>query len=103
MDPLLITEVAMTSRMVYVLADGVKVRREIFGLLFYNYRGPRLYFLPCRDLLDTSFFNGRQSVAELIRAIRARHNWPRQWIEERVNQVLTLLESKGLVHGQSIC
>ncbi|MGC8659757.1 MAG: mycofactocin biosynthesis chaperone MftB, partial [Desulfomonilaceae bacterium] len=30
----------------YVLAPGVNVRPEKFGLLFYDYRGPRLYFLP---------------------------------------------------------
>lgn len=93
----------MASRKTYVLADGVQVRRETFGLLFYNYRGPRLYFLPSKDLFDSDFFDGHQSAADLIRTISTRHGWPRQWIEDRIEQVLTLLESKGLIHGQSIC
>ena len=87
----------------YVLADGVQVRRETFGLLFYNYRGPRLFFLPSQDLFDRDFFDGRHPAADLIGAIWTRHDWPRKWIEDRVEQVLTLLESKGLIHGQSVC
>jgi putative mycofactocin binding protein MftB len=93
----------MASRKTYVLADGVQVRRETFGLLFYKYRGPRLYFLPSQDLFDSDFFEGHQSAADLIGTICTRHDWPRKWIEDRVEQVLTLLESKGLIHGQSIC
>ncbi len=87
----------------YVLADGVQVRREAFGLLFYNYRGPRLYFLPSQDLFDSDFFDGCHPTADRIGAICTRHDWPRKWIEDRVEQVLMLLESKGLIHGQSIC
>ena len=93
----------MASRKTYVLADGVQVRRETFGLLFYNYHGPRLYFLPSKDLFGSDFFNGQQSSADLIGTICTRHDWPRKWIEDRVEQILTLLESKGLIHGQSVC
>ena len=35
---------------------GVQVREEKFGLLFYNYRGPRLYFVPSKDLIDADFW-----------------------------------------------
>ena len=48
------------SHMGYKLADGVQVREEKFGLLFYNYRGPRLYFLPTKDLIASDFFNGHK-------------------------------------------
>jgi putative mycofactocin binding protein MftB len=93
----------MDSLRVYLLNKGVQVRREKFGLLFYNYRGPRLYFLPSQDLVEDDFFNGTQPLAELVTAIHARHGWPRPWIEERLDQIVNQLEAKGLIHGQSIC
>lgn len=88
---------------VFQLNRGVQVRREKFGLLFYDYRGPRLYFLPSRDLVEDDFFNGTQSLDELVGALQARHNWPRSWIEDRLGDIMGQLESKGLIHGQSIC
>jgi putative mycofactocin binding protein MftB len=93
----------MDSMRVYRLNKGVQVRREKFGLLFYNYRGPRLYFLPIQDLVEDDFFNGTQPLSELVSAIQARHPWPRSWIEEHLGKILGQLEAKGLIHGQSIC
>ena len=91
------------SHMGYKPADGVQVREEKFGLLFYNYRGPRLYFVPSKDLIDADFFNGRQSVSGLIASICARKGWTRAKVGERIIQILVKLEDKGLIHGQSIC
>lgn len=93
----------MGPHTIYNLNAGVQVRREVFGLLFYNYKGPRLYFVPSRDLIDPDFFNGRRTVGDLIEKIGDSHAWPIQWISDRVNQVLGLLEEKGLIHGQSVC
>lgn len=93
----------MNAHKVYFLKDGVQVRRETFGLLFYDYRGPRLYFVPTRDLLEDDFFQGRLRVGDLVGRIRKQHGWPNRWIEDRLDQVLTMLESKDLIHGQSIC
>lgn len=93
----------MDSYRVYCLNKGVQVRREKFGLLFYDYRGPRLYFLPTKELVDEHFFSGTQPLTGLVNAIRARHQWPQPWIEERLGQIMDTLEAKGLIHGQSIC
>ena len=93
----------MDSYHAYALNNGVQVRREKFGLLFYNYRGPRLYFLPSRDLVDDDFFDGTQSLSELAGRIHERHQWPMPWVEERLGQIMNQLEAKGLIHGQSIC
>ena len=94
--------VGVPSHMGYKLADGVQVRAEKFGLLFYNYRGPRLYFVPSKDLIDVDFFNGRQSVSGLIASICARKRWTRAGVGERITQILAKLEDKGLIDGQSI-
>ena len=88
--------------MSYRPADGVQVREETFGLLFYDYRGPRLYFVPSKDLIDVGFFTGRQSVSGLIASICARKECTKALVEERITQVLAKLEDKGLIYGQPI-
>ena len=92
----------MPSHTGYRTADGVQVRQENFGLLFYNYRGPRLYFVPSKDLIDADFFNGRQSVSGLIASICARKGWASAAVGERITQILAKLEERGLIYGQSI-
>jgi len=94
---------SLKAHMGYKSAEGVQVREETFGLLFYNYRGPRLYFVPSKDLIDVDFFDGRQSVSGLIASICARKGWTRTQVGEKITQVLTKLEDKGLIRGQSIC
>jgi putative mycofactocin binding protein MftB len=94
---------AVHSDMRFKTADGVQVRAEDFGLLFYNYRGPRLYFVPSQDLIDVDFFNGRRSLSGLIASICARKGWTKYQVEEKIMQVLAKLEDKGLINGQPIC
>ena len=86
----------------YLTCAGVQVRDEAFGLLFYNYRRPRLYFVPSKDIIDAGFFNSRQSADGLIAAVSARKGRDRQEISKIVNMILTKLEEKGLIYGQSI-
>ncbi len=92
----------MSSDAVYRLADGVQVRREKFGLLFYDYRGPRLYFVPSGDLMEDRFFDGERTARELAESVCAKHDWPRRLTVGRVNRILELLKMKGLIHEQSL-
>ena len=87
----------------YKLAAGVQVRDENFGLLFYNYRGPRLYFVPTKDIIDAEFFSGRQSVKDLIESISSRKGWTGIDICKRITMILDKLAEKGLIYEQSIC
>ena len=87
----------------YRLEAGVQVRNEVFGLLFYDYRGPRLYFVPSKELLTDTFFQGNEPVAELLDRLVAQTRWPRKQIQEQLERTLDSLEGKGLIHGQSIC
>ena len=89
----------MDMNKLYYLNDGVQVRKEIFGLLFYDYRGPRLYFVPTKNLIGNDFFDGSHTAEGLIESIRTRHRQSRQSSQQWVLQVLTMLEQKGLVHG----
>ena len=51
----------------YALAAGVQVRGEKFGLLFYDRKGPRLYFLSCGSLLSPEYFGSGRSLASWLR------------------------------------
>jgi putative mycofactocin binding protein MftB len=93
----------MQQNSVYRLAEGVQVRSELFGLLFYDYRGPRLYFVPSRNLIDETFFAGEQPVAALLERICAENAWPRERVRAQVSRLLEKLEERELVHEQSIC
>jgi putative mycofactocin binding protein MftB len=83
---------------VYYLVEGVQVRKEAFGLLFYDYRGPRLYFVPTRNLITETFFEGKEPVADLLDRLCDEMPWPRQRIHDQVGHVLNQLERKGLIH-----
>ncbi len=88
---------------VYRLADGVQVRNENFGLLFYDYRGPRLYFVPSKELFGDVFFEGRQPVGDLLDRLCEDAPLQRVQIQAQLKQVLEALEGKGLIYGQPIC
>lgn len=85
---------------VYRLAAGVQVRNEVFGLLFYNYRGPRLYFVPSKDFLTDTFFQGGEPVSTLLDRLCEQMPWPREQIHDQLERTLDSLEGKGLIHGQ---
>jgi putative mycofactocin binding protein MftB len=85
------------------LVAGVAVRKEKFGLLFYNYRGPRIYFVPSKDLIDDGFFTGTQTVDAMVDALQKALRLPRQRIFDHIESILKQLEAKGLVYGQPLC
>lgn len=89
---------------IYRLTDGVQVRNEKFGLLFYDYRGPRLYFVPSKSLIRDTFFDGRQTLENLLnQQCEDQQPCSRDQIRDQLKQVLETLEGKGLIHGQPIC
>lgn len=87
----------------YVLAPGVNVRPEKFGLLFYDYRGPRLYFLPSKDWVPAEFFDGIADSSELVESLHQKYGWSKDLIWRRMSGIFTMLEAKGLIHEQPIC
>ena len=95
---------AVLEDMFCQLSPGVQVRKEKFGLLFYDYRGPRLYFLPTGNLISDTFFATDQTVKQLITAIHGQRRWStRQEIADYVKPIFAKLMGKGLIHGQSLC
>lgn len=93
----------MSLDSVYRLAEGVQVRNEVFGLLFYDCRGPRLYFVPSKNMITDEFFEGKQQVADLLDRLCAEIPRTREWVRDQLGQLLEKLERKGLICGQPIC
>jgi putative mycofactocin binding protein MftB len=93
--------IGMTSR--YKLCEGVQVRSEKFGLLFYHYAGPKIYFVRSSNLVDESFFSGKQTLSDLISALRETRGWSEKLAKRQLATLMRLLKSRGLVYEQPVC
>lgn len=80
----------------YRLHPACRVRKETFGLLFYDLRGPRLLFAETADLLEPEFFRRGGSPGEALRG-----HPPAE--QTRVERFLATLVEKGFVCEQPVC
>ena len=80
----------------YALHPACRVRREAFGLLFYDLRGPRLLFAETGDLLDPRELE--QGVALEDGKDRAG---PGQGAP--LGRLLSTLVEKGFLREQPVC
>ncbi len=77
----------------YVLHPDCRVRREGFGLLFYDLKGPRLLFAASGDLLEPDAFTpGGASARRLAAAPEGERR--------RVERLLRTLVEKGFLLEQ---
>ncbi|MDR3554285.1 MAG: hypothetical protein P4L55_05990 [Syntrophobacteraceae bacterium] len=86
----------------YRLAGGVRVRQERFGLLFYNHRGPRIYFVPTGRFINEDFFDGKQTIGKLVDSIRHKSGLPGERILDRLKEIFRTFEAKGLIDEQRL-
>ncbi|RMG87042.1 MAG: mycofactocin biosynthesis chaperone MftB [Candidatus Dadabacteria bacterium] len=80
----------------YRLHPCCRVRREAFGLLFYDSRGPKLLFAETEALLDPEDLRAGVGWAELERRLGPRS-------AERVRGFLERLVAKGFLREQPVC
>jgi putative mycofactocin binding protein MftB len=80
----------------YVLHPACRVRKEKFGLLFYDLRGPRLLFVETGDALDPALFREGGVGAEAFR--------PNQGVTwAPLERLLVSLVDKGFLREQPVC
>lgn len=72
----------------YVLHPDCRVRREEFGLLFYDLKGPKLLFVASGDLLEPDAFRAGSAAARALAAART---------PPRTAGLLRTLVAKGFV------
>lgn len=77
----------------YVLHPDCRVRREDFGLLFYDLKGPKLLFVASGDLVAPDAFRPGSAAARAL--VAAPHPERR-----RVARLLETLVVKGFVLEQ---
>ena len=77
------------SGILYGLAPGVSVRKESFGLLFYNAKDTNLTFVKSGDLIDPEYLWEERHESEFYRwGIRAN---------EMTRKILAQIVDRGLV------
>ena len=79
----------------YVLHPDCRVRREEFGLLFYDLKGPKLLFVASGDLLEPDAFGAGDASASALAAIPRLER-------RRIESLLRTLVVKGFLLEQSI-
>ncbi len=77
------------------LTPGVQVRKEQSGLLFYQRRGPRLYFLPSEHWLRPDYFVSGLSLEEWF--MEEDNAFPPKGVLEALKKALQRLAVGGIV------
>ena len=80
----------------YVLHPDCRVRREGFGLLFYDLKGPKLLFVASGDLLEPEAFRPGSASAHALAASSSPER-------RRIEGLLKTLVVKGFLLEQSVC
>jgi putative mycofactocin binding protein MftB len=97
-DPFGMSSFQKSDRRSYHLARGIRLRRERFGLLFYNPKGPKLVFVHSGALIQPEFFSGKIHLKKWI-----QNRFPTLSeekilkAEERLSPVLSKLVEQGLI------
>ncbi len=82
----------------YQLAHGVSVRKEKFGLLFYNSKGPKLTFVHSGPWIHPEFFSGQFTLRKWLQNQNlTQSNEKHLSVEAEILRVLTKLVEKGLI------
>ena len=77
------------DKVCYSLAPGFNVRKESFGLLFYNTKTTKLIFVKAKELLEQEFFVNKKGEFEFPGENSAKH--------EKIETVLKTLVKRGLL------
>ena len=82
----------------YVLGRGIRVRRERFGLLFYDRNGPKLTFVHSGLWMGPELFSGQLTLREWLRSHAmggSEEKTPD--LERKISRLLSRLIDKGLI------
>jgi len=81
---------------VYRLNQNVQVRAEKFGLLFYDRRGPSLFFVGSKNLIEPEFFEGKETPRGLVEKTKTG-GLHEDRLEGALRSLLAKLVQKGLI------
>lgn len=70
----------------YILAPQIRVRKECFGLLFYNARSTNLTFIESGNLIDPDLLNKRTSLEEFLGDNSENHTKIKRLLQDLTNR-----------------
>jgi hypothetical protein len=79
------------------LADGVRVRKEEWGLLFYLPSRHRVCFVRSGDWLYPGHFDGVWTTADIVGDITRRTGAPAEMVERSLPRLTARLAASGMV------
>jgi len=82
----------------YALHPRCQVRKEAFGLLFYDLRGPRLLFAETGDLVEPAELEAGICVGGAAGNGKGGRDG-----SERLARLLSTLTEKGFLREQPLC
>jgi hypothetical protein len=79
------------------------VRKEKFGLLFYDSKGPKLTFVRSGPWIHPNFFSGEFGLKKWLQTqFPALFEEEMLWLEEKVFRVLQKLVQKELIVEETV-
>ncbi len=79
------------------LADGVQVRKEDWGLLFYESSRHQVYFVRSGDWLCPEHFDGTWTSADIVVDIARRTGTPAEIIERSLSRLTARLTANKMI------
>jgi hypothetical protein len=79
------------------LAEGIQVRKESWGLLFYSQNSHKLCFVRSGDWLHPGHFDGTWSFEDMVEDIAGRTGTPAEIIELSMPKLAGQLISKRMI------
>ncbi len=86
--------------MFYYLPNGVQVRKEIWGLLFYSQTQHKILFVKSADWLYPRHFDGTWTFSTIVDEVSTRTGTPRVFIENTVRKCIGKLLDNGTVANE---
>jgi putative mycofactocin binding protein MftB len=83
--------------MTFRLSDGVRVRRESWGLLFYRAAAHKLCFVKSGDWLRPEHFDGGWSCESIADDITQRTGTPAEIIERSLSRLVDRLKKNRVI------
>jgi putative mycofactocin binding protein MftB len=81
----------------YRLAQGVQVRKEIWGLLFYSQADHKIHFIRSRNMLYPRHFDGTWTLDRIVCEIAERLEIPGDSVEPSIKKVIDHLIEKEMI------
>ena len=86
--------------MAYRLAEDVQVRKESWGLLFYQQLRHRVCFVRSSDWLYPRYFDGSWTFDGMVGDIARRTGTPAEIIERSIQKLTGHLTDNGMIANE---